>query len=211
MKLNTKGISLVEIIISITLISIIIVFILSLLISIRSDDQESNELSQLKLNQALIIKEINTDFIERELIGIASCEDGGSDRNKDSIRFYIKTSNNSFNEGKSNCLKLIYNPAKGEDNIGYLLYYSYNFKDAENINVTGYRRGNKSIIRETQAGTSQQGYANVNCKSEFCLVTINLPILAKNGDDYGINLSYISKFGFNYTSFNSSYYNFNIN
>lgn len=217
MKLNTKGISLVEIIISITLISIIIVFILSVLINIRSEDQESKELSQLKLNQALITKEIHTDFIERELIGIESCEDGVT-REDDSVRSYIKTSNNSLTtSGTSYCIKLIYNPAKGEDNIGYLLYYSYLYKEGtEKVIVTGYRRGDKSVIRETQTAidSSNYGNANINCSlnnSNLCIITLNMPILAKNGDDYGINLSYISEKGFNATSSISSYYNFKIN
>ncbi|MDD4705662.1 MAG: hypothetical protein PHS24_00405 [Bacilli bacterium] len=224
MKLNTKGISLVEIIISITLISIIIVFILSVLINVRSEDQESKELSQLKLNQALITKEIHTDFIERELIGIESCEDGGpnpSDRLNDSVRSYIKTKSNSFEtSGKSYCLKLIYNPAKGEDNVGYLLYYSYYYGDPkENIEdeiyVTGYRRGDKSIIRETQKrfDSTINGIANINCSLDnpnLCVVLINMPILAKNGDDYGINLSYISEKGFQAISLISAHYNFEI-
>ncbi|MDD2238461.1 MAG: hypothetical protein PHH51_01065 [Bacilli bacterium] len=216
MKLNTKGISLVEIIISITLISIIIVFILSVLINIRSEDQESKELSQLKLNQALIIKEIHTDFIERELIGIESCEDGET-REDDSVRPYIKTKNNSLNNAKtSRCLKLLYNSAKVEDSVGYLLYYSYFYGDSkeltedEKIYVTGYRRGDKSIIRETQSAPSEEGLAMVNCLVDLCVVKIKMPILAKNGDDYGINLSYISERGFKASTSISEHYNFKI-
>lgn len=200
MKLNNKGISLVEIIISITLISIIIIFILGILINIRTEEQENKELSQLKLNQAIITKEIQTDFIERELIGIESCEDGET-REDDSVRSYIKTSNNSLGEkGKSYCLKFIYNPAKGTDNIGYLLYYSYSYEsiDSKEIFVMGYRRGNKSVIRETQVsiGEVDNGTAKINCQPEnhnLCVLTINMPIKAKNGDDYGINLSYLSQ------------------
>lgn len=227
MKLNNKGISLVEIIISITLISIIIIFILGILINIRTEEQENKELSQLKLNQAIITKEIQTDFIERELIGVEACDDGGpnlSDRQNDSIMSYIKTINNSIKDPdyESRCLKLIYNPANGEDNVGYLLYYSYfygnpeeSIQEDERIYVTGYRRGNKSIIRETQTdiNTEISSKAEIICSlnnTNLCVVTINMPILAKNGDDYGINLSYISKKGFNVTLPISSYYKFTI-
>ncbi len=200
MKLNNKGISLVEIIISITLISIIIIFILGILINIRTEEQENKELSQLKLNQAIITKEIQTDFIERELIGIEPCNDRVT-RENDSVRSYIKTSTNSLGKkGKSYCLKFIYNPAKGTDNIGYLLYYSYLYEsiDSKEIFVMGYRRGNKSVIRETQVsiGEVDNGTAKINCQPEnhnLCVLTINMPIKAKNGDDYGINLSYLSQ------------------
>lgn len=201
MKLNNKGISLVEIIISITLISIIIIFILGILINIRTEEQENKELSQLKLNQAIITKEIQTDFIERELIGIEPCNEKGVTRENDSVRSYIKTRYNSLGEkGKSYCLKFIYNPAKGTDNIGYLLYYSYSYEsiDSKEIFVMGYRRGNKSVIRETQVsiGEVDNGTAKINCQPEnhnLCVLTINMPIKAKNGDDYGINLSYLSQ------------------
>lgn len=211
MKLNNKGISLVEIIISITLISMIIVFLLSVFITVRYEDQTSKELSQLKLNQALITKEIETDFIERELIGIESCQDS-SLRSTDSVRKIIKSPNNSLNlSAGSNCLKLIYNPSKGVDNVGYLLYYSYNYAYGDKIHVTGYHRGNKSIVRETYNAPTKQGTALVNCYGASCVVTVNLPIIAENGDDYGINLSYISQSGFNYAPSTSSYYLFKIN
>lgn len=211
MKINNKGISLVEIIISITLISMIIVFLLSVLITVRYEDQTSKELSKLKLNQALITKEIHTDFIERELMAVESCQDA-SLRSLDTVRSIIKSPNNSLNiTGGSNCLKFIYNSEKGEDNVGYLLNYTYSYTHGEKIHVTGYHRGNKSIVRETDNPASKEGTAKVNCSGALCVVTINLPIIADNGDDYGINLSYISRNGFNYTLGTSSYYLFKIN
>lgn len=211
MKLNNKGITLIEIIISITLISLVIVFLLSVLITVRHEDKTSKSLSHLKMNQALIIKEINTDFIERELIGIESCEDG-TIRSKDSVHQYVKTLNNSLlTDGGGSCLKLIYNPAKGTDNIGYLLAYSYNFSNTNLVNVSGYRRGINSLIRETESSVATKGTAFVNCDFEMCIVSINLPILAENGDDYGINISYIADPSFYFETGESDYYNFEIN
>ena len=65
MKLNNKGVSLTEIIISVTLVSLIIVYLLSMLISLRHESNTSKKISTLQTNQALLSNQIHNDFIEK--------------------------------------------------------------------------------------------------------------------------------------------------
>lgn len=203
MKKNNKGMTLIEVIISIALIAIIIIFIMNLFLSVREDEAESKEESLLKSNQALIVKDIHTDFLERELVGIEPCNDT-TDRN------LVTSLNQSFAiNGGSNCLKLIYNKAKGPDNIGYLIYYSFGPTN-DKTHVVGYRRGNKSIVRKTDLPPTETGTATVSCNATLCTLEINLPVISEKGDNYDINLSYLANANFSATNHNSAWYKFNI-
>ncbi len=223
MKLNKKGISLTEIIISVTLISLVIVFLLSMLITLRHESNTSKQVSTLRMNQAIILNQMQNDFIERELIGISSCEDSGtSNRNQDTIQRVIKSSaHNLINQGAANCLKFKYKIGERGSQYGYLVYYSYQYS-GDTVHIVGYRKGlidesgndssdTKAVFRKTHQAPSLTGEARVKCSSSICTINIKLPILAENGDDYGINLSYVGPSNFEVErSGLSSHYNFNI-
>lgn len=191
---NNKGITIVEIIISVTLISIVMILLFTVLITVRDEDERGKVVSNLLINQALIVKEIENDFIELGLIGIASCNDGEFYLDKkDTVLNIIPSSSSLRTSAKGNCLKLIYNSAKTEDNIGYLLYYSYGFSATEQTTIVGYRRGDVRVLRETPILHDTFGTYLNNCASTHCSLKIDLPILNEYGEDFGINLSYIYK------------------
>ena len=62
MKLNNKGITLIEIIISIVLISIVLIYLFSLLVAVNDINEESDINSTYLVNKALIIKNIEEDL-----------------------------------------------------------------------------------------------------------------------------------------------------
>ncbi len=62
MKLNKKGMTLVEIIISIALISIVLVFLFSLLVDVKDMNDEASINSDYLINKALILKNIEEDL-----------------------------------------------------------------------------------------------------------------------------------------------------
>lgn len=213
MKLNNKGVSLTEIIISVTLVSLIIVYLLSMLISLRHESNTSKKISTLQTNQALLSNQIHNDFIERELIGVYTCEDSGTtNRKNDTIQQIIHSTSHNFNQQEgTNCLKFKYKIGERGSQYGYLVYYNYTHrKDSsgrdEKVDIVGYRRGideedvgnanvivdSKAVFRQTPSKPTSYGEATVKCGSGVCTVHIKLPILAENGDDYGINLSYVS-------------------
>ena len=200
MMKNNKGMTIVEIIVSITLISIILILLISVLITVRNEDEKGKVTSTLLMNQAIITKEIETDFIELGLIGLASCNDGATrpDR-KDTVLSVIPASSSLRTTGEGNCLKLIFDSTKTSDNIGYLLSYSYGFSATDQINVVGYRRGNKKVLRETTSLYNGYGTFKSSCGSESCATRIDLPILNEEGEDYGLHLSYIYKKNINFT------------
>ena len=208
---NNKGISIVEIIISITLISIILVFLFTMLITVKNEDDKSKHVANMLVNQALIIKEIETDFIDYELTDIASCSDCGTPPCDDSIKSILpQTTAVSLVDAspKGNCLKLIYNPAKFQnlsstdpENIGYLTRYSYRYSgtisDPKYIEVVSYRRGEKSLVREIRSLEASgeispiTGTVLQKCGGNACAISIDLPISDDDGEDYGVHLGYV--------------------
>lgn len=62
MKLNKKGMTLVEIIISIALISIVLIFLFSLLVDVKDMNDEASINSDYLINKALILKNIEEDL-----------------------------------------------------------------------------------------------------------------------------------------------------
>ena len=78
MKLNNKGITLVEIIISIALISIVLVFIFSMLIQVNNENTENEVKSSYLINQAAYIKQIEEDFLDYKLKSIGKCSTSNS-------------------------------------------------------------------------------------------------------------------------------------
>lgn len=74
MKLNNKGITLIEIIISIVLVSIVLIFLFTLLISVKDMNTESEVNSTYLINKALILKNIEEDLgKETEKITLQNC------------------------------------------------------------------------------------------------------------------------------------------
>lgn len=189
---NNKGLTIVEIIISVTLISIVLILILNVLITIRDEDAKGEVTSNLLMNQALITKEIESDFVNLGLVGIESCNDSALN-GEDSVTSIIPSSSSLRLEAKGNCIKFIYNSAKTDNNIGYLLYYSYGFSSTEKINIIGYRRGDVKVLRETPFLTDNVGIYKNSCVNNSCALKIDLPIYNEDGTDYGIHLSYIYK------------------
>lgn len=70
MKLNKKGITLVELIISIALISIVLMFLFRLLVDVRYGQNNTDYNRKNQQTRAIIMKTIQTDFLEKKLIGL---------------------------------------------------------------------------------------------------------------------------------------------
>ena len=192
---NNRGISLVEIIVSVSLIGVVLLFLFSMLITVRSEDAESREQANMLINQALIIKEIETDFIELELMAVTSCHDRSTLGAIDTVRSNLIIPTIAFSATyleNINCLKLLYNPSKTDSPVGYLLYYSY-LSGSKETNLVGYKRGTKRVLREVPYRSGKRGIVQRRCAGGICALTIELPVLNLDADDYGINLSYVTE------------------
>lgn len=76
--MNNKGITLVELMVSIVLISIVMVFIFALLLDMKNEDYLSSSKSEDALNRSEIIHLIENDFINYKLSRVSqtSCPSG---------------------------------------------------------------------------------------------------------------------------------------
>ncbi len=84
MNLNQKGFTLTELIISIALITIIVMFLFRLLVDIRNSENNIDYNRNNQQTRAVILKNIEQDFLEKKLIGI---QDTGSNQNQLQLTF----------------------------------------------------------------------------------------------------------------------------
>lgn len=133
---NQKGVTIVEIVVSVALISLVIIFIFNLMITVKNINDDSNSTSTNIINQNIIIRKVQADFKDLELTKVDSCS-------SDDIKNLMVS---NYNQKTSYCLKLSY--AGGE--VGYLIYYSYhNNTSNKDLNIIGYSRENNIVLRET--------------------------------------------------------------
>ena len=74
--MNNKGFTLVELIVSIGLISIVMVFLFNLLGNVKREESLSNSNNTDSLNRSMIIRVIQNDFIELNLRSVNTCNVG---------------------------------------------------------------------------------------------------------------------------------------
>lgn len=198
---NNKGLTVTEIIISISLVSIVLIFLFNALITIKNTNEKVAKASTELINQALVTRSIQNDFKTYELQNVYACDE------EDEIK--ATGTNSIFPNPPADidnlyCLKFKYNSELTSENVGYLLYYTYKFSDTETINVVGYKRGYYQIMRETNItpkSSEKVGKISNNHCSEgvqngaqvdsFCTLTIKLPIYDEDGNNYSINLSHV--------------------
>lgn len=77
-KLNKKGTTLMELLISIALISVVLVFMIRLLVDINNSETNNDYAKDNQINRAEIIKMIETDLNNKEIVNI---DDTGSNSN----------------------------------------------------------------------------------------------------------------------------------
>lgn len=210
MKLNKKGITLVEIIISIALISIVLIFLFSLLVDVKDMNDEASINSDYLINKALILKNIEEDLDETTSLKISTCEIND---------FY--TTYNTYKDSledkqkASECIKFIFN--YDNSNVAHLGIYYYKNKDSY---VISYIHGNTKATRLLPKFEKYNVDDSGNIKSRFKIkysnsngitktyneINVNaitldkdifhkieIPIIGSDGKDYSIIISYYKK------------------
>ena len=205
--MNKKGMTLVEIIISIVLISIVLIFLFSLLITVKDINDESEVNSTYLINKSLILKNIEEDLSNADLVYLGSCEitDFYNEYGKED---YFKDKDNKDLDDKfkvSKCIKFIYNAE--ETDVAHLGIYYYKSKESY---VISYIHGDVKATRilpdfeKTPSVYSDPSgnyllkewkYNNESISGTIPLDkdkfhVINIPIIGPDGKDYSINISY---------------------
>ena len=191
MKLNNKGITLVEIIISVALISIVLVFLFTLLIQINNENADNEIKSSYLVNQSTFIKQIEEDFLDDTLTDGAKCDADEISKTESTKALYLPKLNSStidLNSDSSNhnikCLKFTFPENKtaylflykNDDNKTILSYYGVDFKQSVELEDFDWNDNKYDVIDKDS--TSYKVYS--------------LPIIGPDYNDYSINLSYAS-------------------
>lgn len=135
--MNKKGLTLVEIIVSIGLISIVMVFLFQIIMTIKKANDRQNEKTDVLIAISIITREVEKDlnsFGLDETNQPAEC------------KFDNKDNNNIVPNSATNmqCIKIIYDSKNVKNNEGYILYYTNNDK-----HFLAYKRGKGNVV-ETQ-------------------------------------------------------------
>lgn len=222
MKLNKKGMTLVEIIISIALISIVLVFLFSLLVDVKDMNDEASINSDYLINKALILKNIEEDLDKATTeLKINTCNIHTFYTNypaeeafESGIPEYFIKEDEDINENKAlntvkkrlarECISFDFGDSKA-----YLGIYYYKNK---NSYVISYIHGDTKATRLLPEFEKYNVDDSGNIKSEFEIKysnsngatnekilnknifhKIEIPIIGSDGKDYSILISYYKK------------------
>ena len=208
--MNNKGVTIVEILLSIIIMSIVLIILFSMLSNVRNEDEKNQIKSQYVVNQSLIVQAIEEDIINYGVKSVEECS-----------LYNVDLSSNNINQKYRNdfkCLRINYASDYLTDNIGFLMIYNYynnydpvkNYEGSESSWMTRYVRGhydgtevkdnwrtlttasNNLPDQVDLSGEITVKYTNMALSSNNSnAVLINIPIKNPNGDHYDINLSFL--------------------
>ena len=107
--MNNKGFTLVEIIVSISLVSVVMIFLFQIITTIKNIYDKQNNKNDIKITVAVITREVERDLSSFGLVGVPTktCD---------------MTNNNIVPSTATNvkCIKLIYDGNNVKNNEGYI-------------------------------------------------------------------------------------------
>lgn len=189
MKINNKGMTLVEIIVSITLISIVLIFLMNLFIRVRDIYNQSKINAEYDMLVSSIIKSIGDDM---ETYGLRNVEYIGDD--SDTLLFTYNTFRPSkLSERIKKVLKVSFNYTTNK----YVISYSYvacdNNEEPENTWCTPYITNAEHAT--SQIRTVPEGDEVIMDSSKYIefngdddIAKIKIPISSPKGNIYDINI-----------------------
>lgn len=209
-----NGTTILEILMSIIIITIVLTLIFNMFIQVRNEDYSNQIQSEFVINQATIIKNVEEDMVNYGVKEISSCT-------------LVEANVTSVVEEEANnyrCLKIEYAADYIEDKIGFLILYNtytkYNIDNGDNIGesnsakwVIRYVRGNYTRYDNSNNPVLSSWKNNIQTMLEYptALVLneklsvkytattktnaaiINLPIVNSEGEHYDINLPFTFK------------------
>ena len=222
MKLNKKGMTLVEIIISIALISIVLVFLFSLLVDVKDMNDEASINSDYLINKALILKNIEEDLDKANTkLKINTCEisdfyttyptietiNGGdysyfqqsSDKSDSDVQKRLASECISFDFGDSKAYLGIY---YYKNKNSYVISYIHGDTKATrllpefekyNVDTNGNIKSGFEIKYSNSSGTTNEIITSEKILDKDIFHKIEIPIIGSDGKDYSILISYYKK------------------
>lgn len=213
---NNKGMTLVEIIISIALISIVLLFLFMLLITVNDINDESEVNSSYLINKSLILKNIEEDLSKASSITLSTCDvktDIYGNYNSSPSPYFTDKDNNSKDNLKANkCIKINYNDGSDVAKIGIYYYKNKNsyvisyihgnvkatrlLTDFEKYNVTVNEdhtadlKNDFEIVLGNTDNSCGSNLSECSTSSDDIFSKITIPIIGPDEKDYSIIISY---------------------
>lgn len=154
--LNKKGMTLLEIVISIALISVVMLFLFSLLNDIQYESKHSSYAKDFLVSRATIIKDVEEDILNNNITNVMQVN---VDANKTTLNFFVGSDPSNMNlEVESK--KITYKNAAGEkESFSLSKDNDEEVFDFANIKINSYA-GSK-IYKPVD--TDGDGICNFNC------------------------------------------------
>lgn len=170
MKVNNKGVTIVELVVSISILTIIVLFLFQLILSLKEVYNSSGIKTEMLNKQAIINREINDDLNDKQLELARSCSTSPDVIN--CISFYFK-------DGTSKRLEFI---QKTDSSPAYLVYGDYKTELASGSDFN-FATSNYNIKAIT--------ITDVVDLTNDSILSINVPIVHPNiNNDYSIHVVY---------------------
>lgn len=195
MKLDKKGMTLVEIIVSLALISIVLIFLMNLFIKVRGTYNQSKIQSDYEILTSNIIKAVGDDI---ENYGLYSVEYENTSAKSAVILTFDEFRPTKLSERIKKVLRVYYK------NNHYYISYSYESSSSPEStlasrtdNITSKERVTSNIRPiPTDVVIDSNKYINLETKSESDgskIIEINIPLANEKGNIYDINIFGIIK------------------
>lgn len=202
MNKYNRGTSVLEILISVMIISLVLILMFTLLNQVRDDEAKSIVHSNYIINQSMYTKAVAEDIMDFDLLTINACS--------------LADANVKRVVTNAVCLKLTYNNSKIQDNIGFLMVYKYNTRTGSYCSpktscdpkwvisyVRGYYAvpGNRTTWKATKTvsntypddirtSTPIVDFTGSSGSTTINFGTIKLPILNNNNEHYDISIPF---------------------
>ncbi|MCR4581158.1 MAG: prepilin-type N-terminal cleavage/methylation domain-containing protein [Bacilli bacterium] len=209
MNKYNKGITIVEILLSIIIIGIVLIILYNMLIGVRKDNDENQMKSQYVVNQANYVQLIEEDITNYGVSFVSACDLYDIDMDSFNI--------NSSYRKNFKCIRINYAADYLEDNIGYLMVYNYNYKYDVTNNNSLVGKQSSWMIRYTRGHYNSSGkWVPLNSRMDsfpddtnleesvkvkfnrsnsslqnLDAAYISVPIISSTGEHYDINLPFL--------------------
>ena len=181
--MNKKGFTLVEIIVSISLISIVVIFLFQIIITIKNLNDSKVNKTNNQMAVAVVTREVEKDL-----------NSFGLEQDPTETCDITKTNVIPATAENIKCIKLIYRSINVKNNEGYIIYYK---NRNNNKYFLAYKRGKDNIIetqtvRELNIKENTNVDVNISKEESDDMYSLKLVVPIRNNQDkYDVVISYI--------------------
>lgn len=184
--MNKKGITLIEIIVSISLISVVMIFLVSLFLRVNMTYMTGKVNSKYNMLKADIIKAVGDDLENYDLLSAKYYPEYGREKDEAVVFEFDEYRESKLSERIKKVLRVYFE--YDEYKISYA--YEVDCEEHEDIcsdNLTSKERVT-TVIRDVPEGTTLGHDKHIEFMENNEIVKIKIPIEDKSGNIYDINI-----------------------